>query len=121
MTLIVRRELEPQWALTMLQQVASALDAAHEAGLVHRDVKPQNILIATVAGIRTSPTSATTKARDTTGLTRANQLVGTIDYMAPEQFAGSEASNLSDADAFGAVVYEALTGSVPFARPTRPR
>ena len=81
--------LEPERALRLLGRVAEALDAAHEAGLIHRDIKPQNILV----GPREHPYLADfglTKASETPAFTRAGQFVGSIHYSAPEQIAGGE-------------------------------
>jgi serine/threonine-protein kinase len=117
--LIVGGSLETGRAVRFLTQIASALDAAHGVELVHRDIKPHNVLIDERREHSYLADFGVTKARGgDTGLTRAGQLVGTLDYMAPEQFRGQEATERSDLYAFGAVVYEALVGTVPFPRPT---
>jgi serine/threonine protein kinase len=116
--LIVAGTLPVERTVRLLTQVASALDAAHEVGLVHRDIKPQNILVDERREHSYLADFGVTKARDEAGLTRAGQLVGTIDYMAPEQFRGQEATDRSDIYSFGAVVYECLVGVVPYPRST---
>ncbi len=115
--LILGRELAPERTLRFLGQVADALDTAHEAGLIHRDIKPSNVLVAT--GPRDHAYLAdfgVTKAAGEASLTRTGQLVGTIDYMAPEVIRGEPATRASDIYALGALVYECLTGTIPFPR-----
>jgi hypothetical protein len=115
--LIVSGRLDPRRSLRLLMQVARALDAAHSAGLTHRDVKPHNILIgggdhAYLADF------GLTKAPDTDHLTSTGQFIGTIDYVAPEQIRGEGATAASDIYALAGVMYECLTGQAPFSRPT---
>ena len=113
--LILRDELDPRRALRILAQVAQALDEAHAAGLIHRDIKPQNILI----GKRDHTYLADfglIKAPDDAGLTGTGQFLGTIDYVAPEQIQGDPATAASDCYALCAVLFECLTGQVPFPR-----
>jgi Protein kinase domain len=117
--LILGRELEPERALRFLDQVADALDTAHEAGLIHRDIKPSNVLVST--GARDHAYLAdfgVTKVPGEASLTRTGQLVGTIDYMAPEVIRGEPATSASDIYALGALLYECLTGSIPYPRET---
>ena len=115
--MILSRELDPGRSLRLLSQVADALDTAHDAGLTHRDVKPQNILI----GARDHAYLADfglTKAPDESGrLTATGQFVGTIDYVSPEQIQGEPASDRSDVYALTGVLYECLVGAVPFPKP----
>ena len=102
-----------------IAQVAEALDEAHRRGLVHRDVKPGNILIERdgAASARTSPTSASpSSARPATELTRTGMAVGTADYMAPEQARGGDVDGRADVYALGCVLFRALTGEVVFDR-----
>jgi Protein kinase domain len=118
--LIQRRELDDRRALRLLTQVAEALDAAHERGLIHRDVKPQNVLVG--AGDHAYLADfGLTKAHDDAGMTETGQFVGTIDYISPEQARGDHATARSDAYALTAVLYECLTGEVPFVRATEER
>ncbi|PVY96376.1 YVTN family beta-propeller protein [Actinomycetospora cinnamomea] len=110
-------------AVDIISQVASALTAAHEAGLIHRDVKPSNILITTGTDGRDFAYLADfgitrSAGTDATGLT-TGMIVGTADYMAPEQFR-SEAEHRSDIYGLGCVLFRCLTGSVPFPKPDLP-
>jgi serine/threonine protein kinase len=109
--------LEADRALRILTPVADALDAAHAAGLTHRDVKPQNILVG--EGDRAFLADfGLTKGLGDTVLTRAGEFVGTIDYIAPDQILGQPATAAADVYSLGAVLYECLTGTVPFSRHT---
>ena len=109
--------LEPERALRILTEVADALDAAHEAGLTHRDVKPQNILVGEGDRAFLADFGLTKGAGDTV-LTRAGEFVGTIDYCAPDLLRGEPATAAADVYSLGAVLYECLTGTVPFSRHT---
>ena len=115
--LIVGGELGAERAIHLLGPVADALDEAHGLGLIHRDIKPQNILV----GGRDHAYLADfglTKAPDTTALTMSGAFVGTLHYISPEQIRGEPASAKSDLYALTTVVYECLTGTVPFPRDT---
>jgi serine/threonine protein kinase len=114
--LILDGELDPRRTVRVLTQVAHALDAAHDASLIHRDVKPQNILIGKGDHAYLADFGLI-KAPDEAGqLTRTGQFIGTIDYMAPEQIQGEPATAASDCYALTGVLYECLTGKVPFPR-----
>ena len=111
--LIVSRQLDAGRTLRILTPVAEALDTAHGAGLIHRDIKPQNILVsgrdhAFLADF------GLTKASGDKSMTRTGQFVGTLDYISPEQIRGDRAAMQSDVYALAAVMYECLTGVVPF-------
>ena len=114
--------LGPARALSIIAQAASALDAAHERSLVHRDVKPANILIAVGAGIEGADHvylcdfGLTKDVRMVSGLTRTGHFVGTVDYVAPEQIAGQDIDGRTDQYALASVFYECLSGRVPFPR-----
>ena len=101
----------------LLIPVADALDTAHQAGLVHRDVKPQNILVGPRDHAFLSDFGLT-KTAEHTALTATGRFMGTPHYTSPEQVQGEAATPASDVYAFAAVVYECLTGSVPFRRPS---
>ncbi len=118
--LILRRQLDDRRALRLLTQVAEALDAAHAKGLIHRDVKPQNVLVG--AGDHAYLADfGLTKGSDDAGMTETGQFVGTIDYISPEQARGELATARSDVYALTAVLCECLTGQVPFVRATEER
>ena len=106
--------LPPARAVALLSQVADALDAAHASGIVHRDVKPHNIL---VEGERAYLSDfGLAKAFEGTGAGSGASIVGTVEYMAPEQWRGESAGPAADVYSLGCVLYEALTGIVPYAR-----
>jgi serine/threonine-protein kinase len=115
--------LDPLYTAGIVGQIASALDAAHARGLVHRDVKPANILIAeTPDGAFAYLTDfGLTKgvSAETSGLTKTGVFVGTLDYIAPEQLDGI-ATLRSDIYALGCLTYHALSGQVPYPQPTAP-
>lgn len=100
-------------ALDMLEQSGRSLQAAHEAGLVHRDVKPGNILV-TPAGQVKITDFGIAKAVDAAPVTRAGMVMGTAQYIAPEQAMGKEATAASDVYSLGIVGYEVLGGRRPF-------
>jgi predicted Ser/Thr protein kinase len=113
--------LDPTRAVELLTQVASALDAAHGSGLVHRDIKPANILITIRDGEEHAYLTdfGLAKRSDTmSGLTVQGSVVGTVDYMAPEQVTGEHTDARSDIYSLGCVLYQMLTGKVPFERET---
>src|SRR5918996_351759 len=116
---LIAREgsLDPGRAARVVAQVAAALDAAHASGLVHRDIKPANVLVERRDGEERAYLTdfGLTKRSDARSeLTRTGQWVGTIDYAAPEQVAGSSVDARADVYALGCVLYKALAGSAPF-------
>ena len=118
---LLRRDgqLEPARALDLIAQVAGALDAAHAAGLVHRDVKPANILVSTVADGEHAYVCDFGLARhvsSVSSLTGDRGFVGTLDYVPPEQIAGRPVDGRADVYSLGCVLYECLTGERPFER-----
>ena len=111
-------------ALRAAIEIGSALDKAHRAGIVHRDLKPSNVMLTTagvklldfgLAKFRAASQSPETKATLTETLSGDGRLIGTVPYMAPEQLEGREADARSDLFAFGAVLFEILTGRRAFA------
>src|SRR5829696_1067595 len=96
--------------LRIASEIASALDALHAAGLVHRDVKPSNILLDAERGALLTDFGLA-KSRDYSMLTAPGQMLGTLDYIAPEMLKGSEPGASADLYAFGCVVFECLAGT----------
>ncbi|GAB3356256.1 hypothetical protein GCM10027300_25270 [Modestobacter lapidis] len=115
-----RRTLLPvPEALDVLRQTAAALDAAHQAGLVHRDVKPANILLADAPpGVRRhvylTDFGLTKRSSSVSGLTTTGHFLGTLDYVAPEQIRGEPVDARADVYALACVAYAVLTGRPPF-------
>jgi serine/threonine protein kinase len=110
---------EPAFAADVVTQVASALDAAHRAGLVHRDVKPANVLLAG-AHAYLSDFGLTRLAGSDTQLTESGQWIGTVEYCSPEQLRGGRTDARADVYSLGCVLFAALTGGPPFAHGTVP-
>ncbi len=106
--------LPPKRAIDLLAQVAAALDAAHTAGIVHRDVKPHNILLEGDHAYLSDFGLA--KALGDSGVLRETSIVGTAEYMSPEQWRGADVGPAADVYSLGCVLYEAVTGIAPFAR-----
>ena len=109
--------LEPRRAARIVDQVAQALDAAHAHGLVHRDVKPANILISEAGGREHVYLSDFGLSRHIDGsqeLTSTGAFLGTIDYVAPEQARGERVDARTDVYSLGCVLFQALTGTVPY-------
>jgi len=106
--------LPPPEAVSLLGQVGAALDAAHAAGIVHRDVKPHNILL---EGERAYLTDfGLAKALGDSGVLSGTSVVGTAEYMSPEQWRGEQVGPAADVYSLGCVLYESVTGVVPYAR-----
>jgi hypothetical protein len=107
--------LPPRRALRIAGQIASALDAAHARGLVHRDVKPANILVDADDRAYLSDFGVV-KELASNGMTRTGSFIGTIEYSAPEQIEGKEVDARTDVYSLACVLYESLTGTPPFHR-----
>jgi serine/threonine protein kinase len=114
---LIRREraLEPARAVRLAAQIADALELAHEKGLVHRDVKPSNVIVTEEDHVYLTDFGLAKRAGSASGLTGAGQMLGTVDYVAPESIEGGEPAARGDVYALGCVLYEMLVGSAPFA------
>ena len=107
--------LKPFRALDVLRQVGAALDAAHVAGLVHRDVKPGNVLIQGRHAYLTD-FGLTKRLSSGDNLTRPGEVVGTVHYLAPEQIEGKPVDGRTDVYALGCLLYQCLSGELPYPR-----
>jgi serine/threonine protein kinase len=117
--LVGEGRLEPGRALALVEQIAGVLDAAHALGLVHRDVKPSNVLVERRGEVEHASLADFGVARATkrrTRLTEPGQLLGTVDYLAPEVIEGKGSVPASDVYALGCVLFQLLAGEVPFPR-----
>jgi serine/threonine protein kinase len=115
----VRGALSAKEAAPLVAQVADGLDAVHEAGLVHRDVKPANVLVGEPGPAGDAVAFLTDFglakiAASTSGLTATGEVIGTVDYMAPEQIEGRRVDARTDVYALGCVLFHSVTGDVPF-------
>jgi len=110
--------LSASQAAGITAELGDALDAIHSAGYVHRDVKPQNVLLDQAGQVYLSDFGLAKEALATTGPTRTDQWVGTLDYVAPEQIRGEPVDARADVYSLGGVLYFMLTGRVPFERGT---
>ncbi|MFJ4819684.1 serine/threonine-protein kinase [Streptomyces sp. NPDC088801] len=114
--------MPPATAVRVAAQLASALDAAHDHGLVHRDVKPGNILVSRGTDsdhpehVYLTDFGLTKKSLSLTGFTTVGQFVGTLDYVSPEQISGKPVDARCDVYGFACVVFETLAGHPPFLR-----
>jgi Protein kinase domain len=111
--------LQPARAAALIAQVGNGLDAIHAAGLVHRDVKPANVLLSGEEGEEHAYITDFGVARNVateSGLTQTGRFVGTLDYVAPEQISGGAVDARADVYALGCLLFKLLTGEVPFPR-----
>ena len=115
---VVSREgkLEPERAVKFVTQVAGALDAAHARGLVHRDVKPHNVLVSGEHAYLTD--FGLTKATSSKGITATGFVLATLDYAPPEQLQGLDTDGRADVYALACMTYHLLAGQTPFDRPS---
>ena len=111
--------LAPERAAEIVAQVAAGLDAAHAAGLVHRDVKPANVLLAGDHAYL-SDFGLTRLAGSDTHLTDSGEWIGTVEYCSPEQLRGDDTDARADVYSLGCVLFAALTGGPPFTQGTVP-
>ena len=109
--------LEPAEAAALIAQVGNGLDAIHAAGLIHRDVKPANVLLSGDEGAEHAYITDFGVARNVatnSGITQTGRFVGTLDYVAPEQISGGEVDARADVYALGCLLFKLLTGEVPY-------
>jgi hypothetical protein len=126
---LVRRDgpLAPARAASIVAQIAAGLDAAHAAGLVHRDVKPANVLVTSAGAapgddhVYLTDFGLTVEVSSDTRMTTSGQWIGSVDYMAPEQLRAEPVDARTDVYALGGVLHAALTGDAPFRRQTVPQ
>lgn len=102
-------------AIRMTAEIAAGLDALHVAGIVHRDVKPSNVMV-DLSGSAALTDFGLAKGQAFTVLTRPGQVLGTLDYLAPELLTGEQPTAASDVYSLGCLAYECLTGEPPFAK-----
>jgi pSer/pThr/pTyr-binding forkhead associated (FHA) protein len=108
--------IEARRAARIIRQVGAALDAVHAHGMLHRDVKPSNVLIARQDHVYLSDFGLAKRAAADGGLTRQGSIIARAEYVAPEQILGQPADARSDIYALGCLLFETLTGEAPFAR-----
>jgi serine/threonine protein kinase len=115
--LVREQRLAPDVAVGLIAQIGNGLDAIHAAGLVHRDVKPANVLLSGGDGVDHAYITDFGVARNVateSGLTQTGRFVGTLDYVAPEQISGGTVDARVDVYALGCLLFKLLTGEVPF-------
>src|SRR3989441_247670 len=108
-----KNKLAPEEAVEIMQQVCRALEAAHSVGIIHRDLKPQNVMRDKSGRILVMDFGLA-RTLEGDGMTQTGALVGTMDYMSPEQALGKELDQRSDVFALGLIFYELLTGKMPY-------
>ncbi len=108
-----KKKFTPEEAVDVIQQVCQALHAAHSVGVIHRDLKPQNIMQDTSGRILVMDFGLA-RTLEGDGMTQTGALVGTMEYMSPEQALGKDLDQRSDIFALGLILYEMLTGKTPF-------
>jgi eukaryotic-like serine/threonine-protein kinase len=108
-----KKKFSPEEAVEIMQQVCRALDAAHSVGVIHRDLKPQNIMRDKTGRILVMDFGLA-RTLEGDGMTQSGALVGTIEYMSPEQALGKPLDQRSDIFAVGLIFYEMLTGYMPY-------
>ncbi len=106
--------LQPAVATALIAQVGNGLDAIHAAGLVHRDVKPANVLLGEGEHAYITDFGVARNVSTESGLTQTGRFVGTLDYVAPEQISGGDVDARADVYALGCLLFKSLTGEVPF-------
>jgi hypothetical protein len=113
-----RGRLSPRETVRIAEQIGGALDAAHRAGLVHRDVKPANILVADLGDHTYLCDFGLAKRTGSQGVTQTGFFLGTVDYCAPEQIQGQAVDGRADIYSLGGVLFHCLAGDAPYVRET---
>ena len=108
-----RGKLAPRQAVDAALQILAALSAAHRRNVIHRDIKPQNVLVAEDGHLKVTDFGIA-RAGDDAGMTEVGSVIGTAQYLSPEQARGEDVTTASDCYSTGIVLYELLTGRVPF-------
>jgi len=116
-SILEERKFAPEEAAKILIQICDALEAAHAEGVIHRDLKPQNIMIESSGRILVMDFGLA-RSMEATGMTQTGAIMGTPAYMSPEQAKGVQADERSDIFSLGIIAYQMLTGVVPFAADT---
>jgi len=111
--ILKRGALPPRTAAAVALQIAEALQAAHEAGVVHRDIKPHNVLVTEAGNVKVGDFGIARAASSST-MTRTGSILGTAHYISPEQAMGEPVGPQSDVYSLGVVLYEMLTGTLPY-------
>ena len=111
---LLGREITLSEALPLITQMAEALDYAHGQGVVHRDIKPANVILDTDGKPKIADFGLARLLEASSGFTRSDTVIGTPEYMSPEQALGRPADERSDLYAFGVLVYQLLLGQTPF-------
>ncbi len=106
--------LEIRWGVSYLYQIIMGLQKAHEVGIVHRDIKPENILVTPKRQVKITDFGLAKSFQQSSNLTQAGQILGTPQYMSPEQCNGEESDERSDIYSLGVTLYHILTGKLPF-------
>lgn len=113
-----RGPLEPRQAVAIVEQVASALEAAHALGVIHRAVRPSSVLITPSGTAYLTDFGLARRSSDVTGLTIHDHLVDSFDFIAPEYISGGDVDTRADIYGLGCVLYVALTGETPYPLPS---
>ena len=108
-----KKKFSPEDAIRIMQQICEALDASHSVGIIHRDLKPQNVMQEQGGRILVMDFGLA-RTMEGDGMTQTGALVGTMEYMSPEQALGKELDQRSDIFTAGLILYELLTGQMPF-------
>lgn len=117
--LINRRELSRESLLSILRQMGDALDFAHSRGIVHRDIKPPNIMVTPLGRVKVTDFGVA-KVAHASSMTQGGAMLGTPDYMSPEQIAGTGVDGRADQFSLGVIAFELLSGERPFVAETLP-